>query len=193
MPATTISAVSTTPTDTLAETVSDTVPLRRSLLLRLVLPVPIAIIVAVVGSWLIVPKIIARNATNDAIMAAVPIANQFKLIRAYYTENVVGKALASGALTTSVDHKNNPKAIPVPATLMHDMSAVLANNDTTISLYSKYPFPNRAGRQLDQFQREALDFLEANPKEVFSRNEIRNGKQVVRVAVADTFGAQACV
>src|SRR5262249_4662054 len=148
------------------------------------LPVPLVLVVAVAAAWVVVPQIIARNATHDAILASVPVANQFKLIRAYYTDNVVPKALATGVLVTSVNHKSDPKAIPVPATMMHDMSALLAGNAPTISLYSKYPSPNRRGRQLDAFQREALDFVEANPGGVFSRNETRNGRQVVRVAVA---------
>lgn len=62
-----------------------------------------------------------------------------------------------------------------------------------INLYSKYPFPRRADRQLDAFQQEAWDFLVKHPQESYIRTEGRDGGQIVRVAVADTMTAQACV
>ena len=91
------------------------------------------------------------------------------------------------------DHKGDAKAIPLPATMILDLSAMLAKQNTAISLYSKFPFPNRENRPLDAFQQEAWDFLVRNPQETYSRQEILDGKQVVRVAVADTMVVQACV
>jgi hypothetical protein len=82
---------------------------------------------------------------------------------------------------------------PLPATLIHDLSNLLSEKDTTVGLYSKYPFPNRKDRQLDEFQQQAWDYLSANPAATFSRNEVRNGKHIVRVAVADSMTVQACV
>ncbi|MCG8693046.1 MAG: methyl-accepting chemotaxis protein, partial [Minwuiales bacterium] len=74
-----------------------------------------------------------------------------------------------------------------------DMSALLAREDTSITLFSEYPFPLRRGRQLDDFQREAWEFLVREPEQVFSRRERRDGKEGVRIAVADKMVAQACV
>jgi methyl-accepting chemotaxis protein len=165
----------------------------RSLSWRLLLPLPIALLVAIAATWFIVPSIIRGNATADAIRAGEQIAAQFKLIRAYYTEHVAGKLIKEGTFKPSIDHKSNDKAIPLPATMIHDLSALLAERDTTINLYSKYPFPNRASRQLDDFQQQAWEFLSRNPDLTFSRNEERNGRQVVRVAVADTMATPACV
>jgi methyl-accepting chemotaxis protein len=166
---------------------------RNSLEWRLIAPVPLVVIIATALIWVIVPRVITGNSTNEAIRASQQTAAQFKTIRAYYTENVVNKVLKFGILKPSVDHKADDKTIPLPATLIHDLSALLAQKDTTISLYSKYPFPNRKDRQLDSFQQQAWDFLNANPGATFSRNEVRNGKQIVRVAVADTMAVQACV
>jgi methyl-accepting chemotaxis protein len=151
------------------------------------------VILAIAAAWVVIPRVIASNSTNEAVRASQQTAAQFKAIRAYYTENVVNKVVKFGILKPSVDHKVTDKTIPLPATLIHDLGALLADKDTTISLYSKYPFPNRKDRQLDTFQQQAWDYLNANPTATFSRNEVRNGKQVVRVAVADTMAVAACV
>jgi methyl-accepting chemotaxis protein len=168
------------------------VAVRKSLAWRLILPVPLTIVVAVGMIWLAVPRLVTSMAINDATLAGQQVAAQFKTIRGYYTENVVRKVVTDGAFKSSFDHKNDSKAIPLPATLLHDLSALLADKDTSINLYSKYPFPVFKDRKLDDFQQQAWDFLVVNPKQVFSRAESRNGKQVVRVAVADTM-AQACI
>ena len=166
---------------------------RNSLEWRLIAPVPLAIIAAIALAWIVVPRIIADNSTSAAIRASQQTAAQFKTIRAYYTENVVNKVVKSGAIKPGVDHKADDKTIPLPATMIHDLSALLSEKDTSVSLYSKYPFPNRKDRQLDSFQQQAWEFLNASPGATFSRNEVRNGKQIVRVAVADTMAVQACV
>jgi methyl-accepting chemotaxis protein len=165
----------------------------NSLAWRLILPVPFTIIVAVGLIWAIVPRLVASMAINDATLAGQQVAAQFKTIRGYYTANIVNKVVAEGTFKASFDHKNNPKVIPLPATFVHDLSALLADKDTSVNLYSKYPFPIFKDRQLDSFQEQAWNFLNANPAAVFSRNELRNGKQVVRVAVADTMTGPACI
>ena len=171
----------------------DSVRARHSLAWRVIAPVPLAIILATALTWLIIPRVIANNSTDEAIRAGQQIAEQFKTIRAYYTDNVVSKALKPKALKPSFDHKSQDDAIPLPATLIHDLSDLLSENDTSVGLYSKYPFPNRKDRQLDDFQRQAWDYLSANPGATFSRNEMRSGKHIVRVAVADSMTVQACV
>jgi methyl-accepting chemotaxis protein len=165
----------------------------RGLAWRLIVPIPLALIAAVALAWVVIPRVMASNATSEAIRASEQVVAQFKLIRAYYTENVVNKLIRDGTIRPSVDHKSNDKHVPLPATMIHDLSALLAKNDTTVNLYSRYPFPNRANRQLDAFQQEAWDHLIKNPSTTFARNEIRDGRQVVRVAMADTMAVQACV
>jgi methyl-accepting chemotaxis protein len=166
---------------------------RGTIAWRLLLPVPLMLIAATVAIWLVVPRIIAGNATEDAVRASQQTATQFKTIRAYYTDNVVNKVLKDGAMKPAFDHKGNDKAIPLPATFIHDLSALLSEKDTAINLYSRFPFPNRSSRQLDAYQQQAWEFLTKNPTATFSRNETRNGRNVVRVAVADTMASQACV
>jgi signal transduction histidine kinase len=167
--------------------------LRHSLKWQMIGPIPLMVIAAVAAIWFIVPRKIADNATDQAVLAGRTIAAQFKTLREYYTENVVDKIVSEGTFKASSDHKGDAKSIPLPATMILDLSAMLAKQQTAISLYSKFPFPNRENRPLDAFQQEAWDFLTRHPQETFPRQEMLDGKHVVRVAVADTMVVQACV
>ncbi len=167
--------------------------IHKSIVWQLILPVPIALIVGMVGIWLLLPNLVADNVRNDAVQSAQQIANQFKAIRGYYTKNVIKKAVATGAMKPSFNHKDEENAIPLPATFIHDMSAILSEEDTSINLYSEFPFPLRGDRALDSFQQEAWAFLSANPEEVYTQQVTREGREVVRVAIADRMVAEACV
>jgi methyl-accepting chemotaxis protein len=166
---------------------------RNSLAWRLILPVPLTIVVAIAAIWLSVPRIVASMAINDAVLANQDVASEFKTIRAYYSENVVNKVVKGGAFKVSHAHRSDDTAIPLPATFVHDLSAALRDKNTTVSLYSPYPFPDRSDRKLDDFQRGAWDYLKANPDGTYSRTEDAGGKTVVRVAVADKMSGQSCI
>ena len=81
----------------------------------------------------------------------------------------------------------------LPATLIHDLSTFLKDQDTTITLYSGYPFPIRKDRKLDEFQKQVWQTLSADPDGVFSREETLGGRTVLRVAIADRMVAKGCV
>src|SRR5512132_3968957 len=167
--------------------------LRHSLKWQMIGPIPLMVIAATAAVWFMVPCKVAESATDQAVLAGRSIATQFKTLREYYTENVVDKILTDGTFRASSDHKGDAKAIPLPATMILDLSTMLAKQNTAISLYSKFPFPNRTNQPLDAFQQEAWDFLVRNPDDTYSRQEMLDGRHVVRVAVADTMVVQACV
>ncbi len=167
--------------------------LKKSIVWQLILPIPIMLGVALIAIWFLLPPLLADNVRDGAVRNAQQTVGQFKTLRGYYVKNIVKKVLAMGG-RGAIDHANDPNSIPLPATMIQDMSALLAEEDTTLDLYSPFPFPNRADRQLDSFQQEAWEFLNANPDEVFTRQETReDGKEIVRVAMADTMVAQGCV
>ena len=167
--------------------------INRSVLLKLVLPTPVILLLGFAALWYFVPKLVADNVRADAVRAAVETANQFKVIRGYYTKNVIKKAVKTKNLKPSLNHASEPNGIPLPATFIHDVSALLAENDVSVHLYSPFPFPLRQDRQLDAYQNDAWDYLQDNPDGVFSREEVRNGINVVRVAIPDKMVAEACV
>ena len=166
---------------------------RRSIVWRLILPVPIALLATIAAIWLVGPSMVADNARTEAVRSGQQTVNQFKTIRGYYTKNVIKKVLANGGVKPSVNHAKEANGIPLPATFIHDVSALLAENNTTVDLYSTFPFPNRADRQLDSFQAEAWAYLNANPDGVYSRQSSEGGVETVRVAVADRLVAEGCV
>src|SRR4029078_4931434 len=68
-------------------------------------------------------------------------------LRAYYTANVVRDALAAG-LTASHEHASDPKAIPLPATMVHELNEQLHRasdraDQPSVRLFSPFPFPWR--------------------------------------------------
>lgn len=160
---------------------------------KMILPVPLIVIASIIIIWIFIPNMMARNATDEAIENGLRIADQFKVIRGYYTANVIKKVVVEGSMSPAINHRDDDNAIPLPATFIHDISALLQEKDTNVNLYSAFPFPNRSERQLDAFQQEAWDYLVRNPEETFSRNEVRDGQHIVRVAIADTMTAQGCV
>jgi diguanylate cyclase (GGDEF)-like protein len=142
---------------------------------------------------LYLPGAMKAAAIEAAYRSNIETVDQIKLTRGYYTRNVVAKELASGHLTPSHDHKGNPKAIPLPATFVQDISDLLKEKDTTLSLVSPYPWPNRAERVLDSFQTTAWAAFQRDPSAVVSREETRDGKRLLRIAVPDRMTEAACV
>lgn len=166
---------------------------KGSLLLQLVLPVPLLLVAALWVIWILVPELTADSARQEAIRSAEQIVLQFKTLRGYYTENVVKKVLQDGRLEPAIDHADDPDKIPLPATFIFDMSELLQEQDVSIELYSQFPFPNRADRQLDPFQQQAWTYLTENPDGVFWRQGSDENGDFVRVALADKMAGDACV
>lgn len=165
---------------------------RKSLLWQLLLPVPLAAILLLCG-WFWLPGMIQSDVVDGAVTSAEETVNQFKTLRAYYTKNVIKKVLANDGLKPSLNHQQDPNGVPLPATVIHDLSELLSEQDTQIKLYSAFPFSNRADRQLDGFQQEAWSALRQNPNETFVREVEENGERRIRVAIADKMVAQVCV
>ncbi|MEK6532044.1 MAG: methyl-accepting chemotaxis protein, partial [Deltaproteobacteria bacterium] len=128
----------------------------------------------------------------EAKQSATASIEHFKLMRVYYTENVVTKVKQSTSLKISYRHKDDKDAIPLPATMIHDLSELIGKDGMQIRLYSAYPFPNRSSRALDNFEQKALEHFKASDAD-FTESAVLNGKQVVRVAIADRLTKEACV
>ncbi len=140
--------------------------------------------------------ILYRHTVTQAQANAVETIHQLKILRGYYTANVISKVIAHTTLRVNFDHKENAKTIPLPATLIHDLSALIgaqSKQGINARLYSRFPFPNRASRTLDPFALAAIEAIQRNPDLVFARTEQFQGLWSVRVAIADRMQAAACV
>jgi PAS domain S-box-containing protein len=128
-------------------------------------------------------RMVYKYATESAQAHAASLT-QF---RNFYTEELVPRAMQSGVAVTH-DYKNRKNALPLPATLMIDLGHYLTKVDggTQVRLYSDLPFPWREQeRHLDDFQKQALAHLKANPDVPFVREEVMGGVRVLRYAQAD--------
>ncbi|WP_081231910.1 methyl-accepting chemotaxis protein [Pseudoalteromonas luteoviolacea] len=164
----------------------------QSMTRRFVLPLGLMMVIVAILVATILPSIIKSTMLQITSDDAVVTVNQFKTLRGYYTKNVIAKAKAFG-MSPHYEHRNDKNALPLPATLIHELSELISQSGTKVQLYSEYPFPNRKQRQLDSFQKEAWRYLTANPREVYSKLFEKNGSQYLRIAVADTMQAEACV
>lgn len=96
---------------------------------------------------------IHRESRESAVAAAVRNATamiqQYKVLRGYYAEHVVDKVKGKAGLRVSWDHEGRDDTIPLPATMIQDLSEILhaSQNGTMLKLYSKYPFPNRRANE----------------------------------------------
>jgi len=170
------------------------IPYTNKLSTRLFTPLIIIFALVIVALLFYVPSITQQSAINNAITSAESTVRQYKAIRGYYTNNVIKIVLAGSDLKGHFNHKGDPTKIPLPATFIHDISAQLSEQGiVSLKLYSPFPFPNRQSRRLDNFGEEAWRALKKNPKQTFSKTDIVDGKQVVRVALADTMTQAGCV
>lgn len=167
--------------------------MNKTLFWRLFFPVFGVVVLALVGIGFYMPVLVKDKAEAAAVEQARNTVAQFKAIRAYYTTNVISKVLGKDGLKGSFNHRNEPNSIPLPATMIHDLSQLLRDQGTVLRLYSAYPFPNRSSRQLDDFQRSAWDEITRNPEQPYVRTVEIDGKHSVRVGVADLMVAEACV
>mgnify|MGYP006167655587 CR=1 FL=1 len=63
-----------------------------------------------------------QNAISNAIHDAEKTVQQFKTIRAYYTNNVIKTVLQSQDVRPTIDYKDSPKTIILPATMIYELS-----------------------------------------------------------------------
>lgn len=167
--------------------------IKRSFFLKLAVPLTVLFATGLLIVAFFIPHTLREGAINETRKNAQKTVGQFKTLRAYYTTNVIKKVVASNSLKPSYSHKENSNEIPLPATLIHDLSEQLEKDGVQIKLYSAYPFPNRQSRVLDQFQLDSWRFLSENPNKIYSRTATVDGKEVLKVAIADKMVADACV
>ncbi len=152
-------------------------------------------LVVCVFSFIFIRSLAVSQVSQASLQTADALSAQVRETRGYYTKNVVGEAKANG-IKISHAYKNQESAIPLPATMVHEINKKLNTSEAgfKINLYSDFPFPWRSNENhLDEFRQEALTFLKENPKEAFWRREVVDGKVSIRYATADSMSAQGCV
>ena len=148
-------------------------------------------------AWVIIIITSSRAVQNYSVLTATDVGvktlDQINAIRNYYTAHILVEALDAG-LSTDTQHRDSQGTIPAPATFAHDMGEVITSTGTNTNLYSPFPWPNRAGRVLDERQQTAWQFLSENPEETYSElSENDDGERIVYIGYADKLHSQTCV
>ncbi len=166
----------------------------RNIFSVLIFPSVVLLAVASGGLFLYLQSTLRQQTVDFAVKEAKSTINQYKTLRSYYTKNVVKKAKESG-MRIHFEHRDSKNTIPLPATVIQDLSQQLndGENGLKLKLYSKFPFPNRKDRVLDDFANEALDYFSESSGETFVKKDLASGRENVRVAIADRLTVQACV
>lgn len=165
----------------------------HSLFWKMSLPILGIFGVGLVVLMIYIPAAINSRMTDSMQFAAQQTATQYKVLRKYYVKNIVKKVIKGSGMRPAIDHQGNDKAIPLPATMIHDLSKLLEKEGTQVRLYSGYPFPNRKQRQLDEFQQTAWESINRNPDKIYTATQEINSATILRVAIADKMVAEACV
>lgn len=118
--------------------------MKRSIVWQMLLPIPIICGVAITATAFLVPRLVAADAVDGARAEARQTVAQFRTLRSYYTKAVVAKVTSGSALKVGIDHQK-AGVIPLPATMIEDLSELLQQQGTTFKLYSPYPFPRSRG------------------------------------------------
>lgn len=164
----------------------------RSLIWKIIIPVSFTLILLSAAVMIYIPSAVKENAAQEAKRKAMDTVEQFKLLRGYYTENVISEVLTQSSVVVGINHNQNG-IIPLPATMIHDLSELFSGNGTQLRLYSPYPFPNRSERQLDNFEIAAWEHLRINPDSSYSKIISNENTTLIKVAVADPLISQICV
>jgi len=141
----------------------------------------------------VVPFVFNESTVKEATIVAQNTAQQYSLLRSYYTKNIVSKLKGHTGISVSSGHRNKNNVIPLPATMIHELSELSQSSGLQIKLYSAFPFPERDNRILDTFQQQAWQQLNLKPNEPYISEQIKGERRVVRVAIADILTEQTCV
>ena len=165
--------------------------IRRQILLPMIITLVISLIT--VYSFLIYYN--EKNIIESSVIYAKSNIKQYITLKEYYTQRIIGLVQEKSNVEVDIFGQNKPNTIPLPFTMIHDLSDIFQKEDSFIKLklYSNYPFPSRKHRVLDSFEKESLIFLESNPTKTFFKRELYNNKDSVRVAIGDTFSDNTCV
>ncbi len=167
------------------------------LLVKLFIPTILTSIIVMLGIYFFISNQIKQNIIDQSIINATNTVEQYKTLRKYYAGNVISKIKKNtNSLNIDFDHKVKSNTIPLPATMIHDLSSLVSKQKggMKLKLYSDYPFPNRKDVKLDDFSTKAMStFRSGFVENPVTSVEEYEGVQSVRVSIVDFMVSQGCV
>jgi serine/threonine protein kinase len=162
-------------------------------------PMPASLLAAVTlgsafGFWHLsrLSEFLVRSTALESVKQQ---AEMLEEVDKMYTSEVVER-LKGQKIEITHDYRTKASAIPLPATLNIDLGQRVSEKSASgmqVRLYSDYPFLSRKdGGSRDDFERQALAALRANPDQPFDRFEVYQGRASLRFAKARRMG-ETCV
>jgi PAS domain S-box-containing protein len=135
------------------------------------------------GLYILVDRHQAEMREASLLRTALAATTNMTKFRSFYSQEVVGRLSGSDVIVTH-DYKNQPNAVPLPATMTIEFGKFLESSggETTFRLLSELPFAQRAGRELDHFEIDAIRELQKDPSRPFYRYQIIEGRRHLRLA-----------
>ncbi|WP_151704050.1 ATP-binding protein [Nitrincola alkalilacustris] len=123
------------------------------------------IITGAVVTMMIIAWLVYRTADDvqerTLKQSAIAYSSAVSSIRSFYNSEILPNVAGHPWVEVTEHYKGQPGALPIPATLSLDLGDYLSARDDSVSvrLVSEYPFPQRADRELYDFDRMALQYL----------------------------------
>lgn len=162
-------------------------------------PVPASLLAAVTlgsafGLWHL-SRLSSYLVRSTALGSCMQQAEMLEEVDNLYSAAVADRVGKHGIEVTH-DYHNKPKAIPLPATLNIELAQRISEKSASgmqVRLYSDHPFKSRrGGGPADDFEREALNLLRADPERPVDHFEDYQGRPSLRFAKARRMG-DACI
>jgi serine/threonine protein kinase len=139
-----------------------------------------------VGLWEL-SRLSSQLVESSALESAAQQSEILDKVNNYYSAEVVERAKLKG-VEASHNYAHADGTIPLPATLTIELGKILneeRKSGVQVRLYSDFPFKSRKdGGPHDEFEREALVHLRADPANPFYRFEEFQGRPSLRYATA---------
>ena len=162
---------------------------------KILIPVFITSILLGVFLFFYIPITMEDGMIKNMVKHSKSDVQRLQLQREYYVSSVVKdiKKFAPN-IKFDYDHEGVNGKLPFPTTVVHNLTKLYSQRtDVKFALYSEYPFLNRKDRVLTPFQKKAIKMVEKSPDGIYFQKDTIDGKEVLRVAVADYMTQQACV
>ncbi len=156
-------------------------------------PILAVTLIIIYLTFFLLPNYSKENKEAQIIKESLSTINNLKVFRSYYTSNILSKIKKHTTLNANYDHAKVDTTVPLPATLLHNMSELIAQDAMTIKMYSKYPFPNRNNRVLEDYEQASLSWLLQNPNKIYTKRIKEEKSDQFIVAIADIFYDPSCV
>jgi len=158
---------------------------------------PVFVVSLFLGLFLFfyIPSIAEKAMIKHIVKHSKESVERLQIQREYYTKVVVADVKKyAPELSFSYEHQGVDARLPFPTTTIHNLTELYSQRgDIKFALYSQYPFLNRKDRVLSPFQKKAIEKIKEANDGVFIQKDIIDGKEVVRVAIADYMVIDACV